>query len=98
MLPVARLGDIGQGTCTAHPPNIHYTTGKIITSQSNVMINGLPCARMTDMVVTDCGGVGIIISGSTNILVQGLPIATMLSTFVGTFTGTIIGGSGNVLA
>jgi uncharacterized Zn-binding protein involved in type VI secretion len=95
MLPVTRLMDIGLGTCIAHPPIVHVTTGKVITSQSTVLVNGRPCARLTDMVITDCGGVGIIITGNNTTLISGLPISRLTSMFVGTFTGTIITGSDN---
>ena len=94
MLPVTRLMDIGVGICTAEVIP-HSTTGKVITSQSTVLVNGRPCARLTDMVITDCGGVGIIISGNNTTLIQGLPMSRLTSVFVGTFTGTIITGSDN---
>lgn len=96
MLPATRLLDIGIGVCTAHPPVIHSTVGFVISSQMTVLVNGLPAAKMLDMVITACGGVGYIVGGSSKVLVQGLPMTNMMTQFVGTFTGTIVGGSGNV--
>ena len=95
MMPVARMGDMGYGICTPHK-DPHMTTGMIVTSQGTVLINGMPAARMGDMVIVGDGGVGVIVSGSANVLIGGMPMAQLGSTFVGSFTGTIISGSGNV--
>lgn len=97
MYPVTRLNDLGFGVCIAHPPVVHSTVGRVITSQSTVLINNKPCARMLDKVMTDCGGVGTIIDGAPTVFVGGLMMSRSFMThFVGTFTGIIITGSDNV--
>lgn len=95
MLPVSRLGDMGVGYCTDHDG--HDATGFIITSQSTVLINGLPCAKMGDIVLSTCGSSGIIVGGSSKAMLSGLPMATMSTSFVGTFSGILVNGSNNVL-
>jgi len=96
MLPIARMGDMTIGVCTNHRyPQTEY--GYIITSQMTVIANGLPVARVCDMAITYAGcGTGIIISGSNKVFVSGLPMARMGSQFVGTYTGTVIGGAGTI--
>jgi len=98
MLPVARMLDIGLGTCTIPPP-AHPASGKIISlGAPTVLVNKRPVAKVGDMVVTTCGGVGIITTGAIITLVKKRPMARVTSLFVGTFTGIIIKGSTNVLS
>ena len=48
MLPVARMGDIVVGICKCHKTPIS-TSGIIMPSQSTVLVNGLPAARIVDI-------------------------------------------------
>ncbi len=96
-LPVARMTDIGIGT-----DNCHSTpktgTGSIIEGSPNVVANGLPVARLMDTVLFGDGHSGIIIQGSASVFANGLPVARMTDYFIGCFSGTLIGGSGNAFA
>lgn len=64
---VARVGDRTFGTCY-HPSHIPLKTGgTIITGSPNVITNDKPTARVTDLVLTDCGHLGMIITGSPKV-------------------------------
>jgi len=94
---VSRLGDKGNGVCSCHdsPKN---AVGTIINGSANVIINGKPCAMLSDKLVAPCGHIGMIINGASKTLTNGKPTAYLGSNFSGCFTGTIINGSPNVLA
>ncbi len=96
-LPVARMEDIGIGVddCHSTPKG---GTGTIIQGSPNVIANGLPVARLMDIVLFGDGHSGVIIQGSASVFANGLPVARMTDNFVGCFSGTIIGGSPNVVA
>ncbi|ACE06426.1 MAG: PAAR domain-containing protein [Candidatus Amoebophilus sp.] len=79
------------------PPIPHAAGGVIIKGCPTVMINGLPAARVTDML--QCAGPpphpDTIVMGSTTVLIGGLPAARMGSlTAVG---GTVQMGSPTVM-
>lgn len=95
-LPAARMSDTGIGDDVCHDDTKHDVSGTIIQGAGSVMVNGLPVARMSDIVMRDDGHFGVIIGGSGTVIAEGLPVARMSEDFVGCFTGTIIGGSGNV--
>ena len=97
-LPVARMSDTGFGDDTCHQDTKVGVTGIIIQGAATVMANGLPVARMSDIVMRGDGHVGIIIGGSSTVMANGLPVARMSEDFVGCFTGIIIGGASNVIA
>lgn len=96
-LPVARMFDLGLGIDDCHSTP-KEGTGFILQGAGNVITNGLPTARMLDIVMFPDGHTGIIIQGAGHTIANGLPVARMLDQFVGCFTGIIIQGSGNVLA
>jgi len=99
MLPVARLMDIGVGIhTTPYPPYAHPDVGYIMASNATVLTNSMPTATMLDTVITADGGVGIIVGGSSKCFVNSMPLARMTDIFVGTFTGTIVGGSSSVFS
>jgi uncharacterized Zn-binding protein involved in type VI secretion len=91
----ARLSDATFGTCTGHTPAISIG-GIVIGLSSNVFINGLPSARLSDIVISNCGHIGTIIASSSKIFINGLPAAKMSDTFTGTYSGIIVNGSSNV--
>jgi uncharacterized Zn-binding protein involved in type VI secretion len=91
-LPAARLSD---------PTNFG---GTIVNGAATVLINGLPAARVNDMIVTprfvfpiNCVG-GPIIGGATTVLIAGMPAARVGDIAV-TACGpeVIVTGSPNVL-
>lgn len=96
MLPVGRMGDLAIGVCTCHKHPINVT-GTIMSMCSNVLVNGKPIGRMSDIILTSCGHIGTIISGSSSVLANSMPIARMSDITTGCFIGTIIQGSMNVL-
>ena len=96
-LPAARMSDTGIGNDTCHDDTKSGVTGIIIQGAATVMVNGLPVARMTDIVMRSDGHSGVIINGSSTIMANGLPLARMSDSFVGCFTGIIIGGASNVM-
>jgi uncharacterized Zn-binding protein involved in type VI secretion len=91
------MSDTGIGDDSCHSSTKHGVTGIIIQGASNVMVNGLPVARMSDIVIRGDGHSGIIIGGSSTVMANGLPVARMSEEFVGCFTGIIIGGASNVM-
>jgi uncharacterized Zn-binding protein involved in type VI secretion len=96
-LPIARMSDTGLGDDTCHDSTKHGVTGMILIGAPTVMANGLPVARMTDIVMRGDGHSGVIIQGSATVMANGLPVARMSDQFVGCFTGIIIGGASNVI-
>jgi uncharacterized Zn-binding protein involved in type VI secretion len=97
-LPIARLGDTGIGDDTCHDSTKHDVSGVIIQGAENVVVNGLPVARMGDIVMRGDGHYGVIVGGSGTVVASGLPVVRMSEEFFGCFTGTIIDGSGNTTA
>lgn len=97
MLPVARTGDMAVGICVGHKSPIS-TIGYIMSTCSVVLVNGLPIARMSEMVLTVCGHLGYIVSGSPTVTAQGVSVARIGDSVSGIFSGVIVGGSSNVLS
>jgi len=95
MISASRMMDSTFGICTAHKDPI-AVGGFIITSQANVLINGMPAARMMDIALASCGHTGTLIGGSGKILIGGIPSIRMGDSFTGSYSGTVTGGSGNV--
>lgn len=91
------MTDTGFGDDTCHSSTQNNVTGTIIQGASKTIANGLPIARMTDVVMRGDGHYGIIIGGSGTVIAEGLPVARMTETFVGCFSGTIIDGASNVV-
>jgi uncharacterized Zn-binding protein involved in type VI secretion len=81
MLPAARITDMIVSTATAGVP-----TPIIPPGAPNVLIGGLPAARMSDNCVVDA-----IIKGSATVFIGGLPAARILDP---TAAGGIITGPG----
>ncbi|MDR6235191.1 putative Zn-binding protein involved in type VI secretion [Pseudomonas psychrotolerans] len=83
--PAARLSDTDACPLTGHGPN------PIASGSPDVLINGLPAARVGDS--TACGDV--IVQGSATVFVNGQPLALLGSATA--HGGVIISGSGDVL-
>lgn len=90
-MSIARMGDSAQGYCAICEC---VMTGVIILGSSNTIVNGMPIARMNDIVQGSCGHIGILL-GTTKHIVNGLPMAIIGSQFQGVFSGSIITGSHN---
>lgn len=93
----ARLGDRTTGHCSAHYPGGHTVLGIVIGTSSNVLVNGIPQSRLGDIVLADCGSIGIINTGSQKVLVNGVPAGRLGDTFSGTYSGTIITSASKML-
>jgi uncharacterized Zn-binding protein involved in type VI secretion len=94
---IARVGDLGVGTCCCHSdPTCISMQGTILTGAATVNVNGLGAARVSDIIIGYCGHVGIIITGSGTVNGNGLGMARLGDFFTGCFFGTIITGSTNV--
>lgn len=96
MLPLARLGDLTTGYCSTHTPGGHTTTGIVIGASQNITVEGCIQARLGDIVLADCGSIGVICSGSGKVFMNGLPAARIGDSFTGTYSGTIINGASKV--
>jgi uncharacterized Zn-binding protein involved in type VI secretion len=95
---IARIGDACVGICCGHsdPPCIDMT-GIIASGAGTVSSEGALASRIGDIVVGGCGHVGIIVSGSSTVFIEGSNAARLGDVFAGTFTGTIVTGSGTVI-
>ena len=91
------MTDTGIGDDTCHGSTKNNVTGTIIQGASKTIANGMPIARMTDIILRSDGHYGVIIGGSGTVIAEGLPVARMTESFVGCFSGVIIGGSTNVI-
>lgn len=91
-IPIARVGDIATGICRAHKYPIPVT-GIIANGSPSVTVDGLPLARVGDVVTFDCGHTGVIISGLNTGQVDGKVIAHIGSLVVGPMQAVIIKGS-----
>lgn len=94
-ISAATLTSIGLGQCTSHSSTIAMS-GSIIEGSPNVIINGLSASKLTNIVIGDCGHIGIIVDASTNVNANSLGVAYLTSIFVGAFSGIIVSGSFNV--
>lgn len=90
MPAAARLGDIG----------IHCGSYSIATGSPNVLINGIPAARVGDVSTPHVGPgckvthVSSVVTGSPNVLVNGRPLAHVGSTMLA--CTVVMTGSPNV--
>lgn len=87
---IARLGDIVVGTCIT-PVGPVPAIG-IISSGGSALEQGLPIARLGDIVMFPCGS-SIIMSGSISYLEQGLPVARLGDIVQGPGSGIISSAS-----
>jgi uncharacterized Zn-binding protein involved in type VI secretion len=80
MPPAARVSDLSKGEPHAHwcPACPHPVIGPIIMGSPNVLVNGLPLARVTDKGIhAVCCGPNIyeITMGSSTVFINGLAAA-----------------------
>jgi uncharacterized Zn-binding protein involved in type VI secretion len=72
--PAARITDMH--VCPLVNGVVPHVGGPILLGSPNVLIGGLPAARVTDM-ATCVGPPDVIILGSMTVLINGLPAARM---------------------
>jgi len=92
--PLCRLGDIGVGVCAVCRS---AQTGKIQNGAATVTVGGIPVARAGDMVVAQCGHIGII-QTACSLIIEGKFAARVGDPFFGDFSGKLVVGSNNVTA
>ncbi|MCP1214087.1 PAAR domain-containing protein [Acetobacter okinawensis] len=72
--PAARITDIH--TCPAVSGLVPHVGGPILTGSTNVLIGGMPAARVSDTAVC-VGPPATVITGSATVFINGLPAARM---------------------
>jgi uncharacterized Zn-binding protein involved in type VI secretion len=90
--PAARITDMH--TCPESDGPVPHVGGPIISGSPNVLIGGLPAARVTDK-LTCVGPPDVIAMGSPTVLINGLPAARMGDQTA--HGGVIVDGCGTVL-
>lgn len=91
-MKIARIGDKTQGICYAHDTPLSIG-GTIITGSPTVKSEGFGIARLTDIIVSECGHTATIVSASSNSKANGLGIARIGDRGDGVYKCTIITGS-----
>ena len=82
MIGIARQSDTATGVCHSHTSDVSVT-GSIVGGYSKVLVEGLPIARIGDLVTFTCGHMGIIDSGTSSVLCNGIAVAMLGSVVVG---------------
>lgn len=94
MANVSRISDIWTGICCCHSdPTCISMSGRIITGSPNQGSGSLKTARITDMVIGNCGHYGIIVTGSSTNKSNGLGKATVGSLVTGCTIGIVVTGN-----
>lgn len=91
---VARQFDVWVGICCCHhdPPCINMT-GFVLGGSPNQQSGGQNAATVGDLVLGNCGHVGIIITGSSSNLTNGKGKVTLGSQTTGCLIGTVVTGN-----
>ena len=92
MRPAARITDLH--VCPQVTVLVPHVGGPIITGAPNVIIAGMPAARVTDVAIC-VGPPDAILTGSATVLIGGLPAARIGDSTV--HGGVIVTGAPNVL-
>lgn len=100
MPPLARFSDVCVGRCCCHSPIPCVEMSGIVFSFASTATSGaLGIGYFPGFVMGGCGHLGMIITGMPTANVEGLGApARMTDSFVGCFTGTIIGGDATTVA
>lgn len=72
MVAPSRTGDIGKGTCPAHPKPVSYVT-VYISAQNTVTVEGQTSERIGDIGIASCGHPTVALTGSATSSVVGSP-------------------------
>lgn len=93
----ARYGDIAIGNCRRHKNR--SVVGMVIIGEKTVITENQPTATVGDVVLFECGHIGIIVSGSDNVTyVKDRILARYGSLVAGDVVGVIIQGAKNVVS
>ena len=91
--PAARQGDMH--TCPAHEERRPHKGGPIIEGSPDVLIEGMPAARVGDKAQCEVGGPDTIVEGAAMVLINGKPAAILGSKTA--HGGEVVEGAGTVL-
>jgi uncharacterized Zn-binding protein involved in type VI secretion len=72
-------------------------TGVVISGSPDIFIDGLPAARMGDLMQGLCGHFGTIVTGALDTFSNGIPAARLGDITQGCLLVTIISGSSDTL-
>ena len=90
---IARVGDVWTGICKCHESPIKVS-GTIVSGSGTNFADGIPVARIGDVVISSCGHSATIIAGSPTSTADGIPIARIGDPVAsGCISGIIISGS-----
>jgi len=92
--PIARVGDFH--VCPKVTSKVPHVGGPIVVGSPNVLVAGVPAARVGDMAVCCAGGPDAVVVGAATVFINGLPAA-----LVGSPTahgGVVVMGAPNVVA
>ena len=94
MLPVSRINDVGIGYC---PPCERTVSGRIITGNNTVIVEGSPLSYLNCIFQGDWGHTSMVIASAKNIT-NGSPMARINDIVSGTISGNIITGASTVMS
>lgn len=93
---LARITDIGVGTCPCHDdPESYITT--FITGATTVKTNGLDTTYIGTIGIASCGHPTTALTGSSSVYVEGSPVHRMGDTGANCGTYTVTTASPNVI-
>lgn len=92
MAPAARITDLH--VCPQVTVLVPHVGGPIVTGAPNVVIAGMPAARVSDVAIC-VGPPDTIVTGSTTVLIAGMPAARIGDKTV--HGGVIVTGAPNVM-
>jgi uncharacterized Zn-binding protein involved in type VI secretion len=75
-MPAGRIGDIGVGTCSAHPGTISIVT-MMSTGAPTVKVNGVSVTTSISIGLSSCGHASIVLSFSATVKANGNGIHRM---------------------
>ena len=94
MPQAATLTSVGVGQCCCHhDPTCIDITAIVISGSPDIFINGLPAARMGDLMQGTCGHFGTIITGALDTFQNGIPAARLGDITQGCVLVTLVSGS-----
>ena len=92
----ARIGDLWTGICCCHSdPTCIDMQGIIVSSSGNHVSGILGVARLTDIVMGNCGHYGTIVTGSGKSFTNNLGKARVGDQVSGCTIGQIVTGNGS---
>jgi len=92
--PIARVGDFH--VCPLVSGVVPHVGGPIVMGSPNVLIGGVPAARVGDMAVCAAGGPDAVAVGASTVMINGMPAALLGS--MTAHGGVVVVGAPNVVA